>query len=147
MSVLWVPRIPVSRTPSSSGSRPRSPMGPWHGGRYTAGSAKAQLSRHMTEAREGDPRGHRADACESVRVTSNYLASGQQTPRRWLPAPRQHVAEHARRLPLRGSGIFVCALDGDHGRVGARDDRLAELEAEPAQREVGEQAPGDALGG
>src|SRR5690349_10928061 len=43
------------------------------------------------------------------------------------------------------SGFFACAFDRDHGRVGARGDGLAELEADPAQREVGEQAPGYAL--
>jgi len=39
----------------------------------------------MTEAREGDPRGHRADADESARVTSDYLAHLDQD------APRQRA--------------------------------------------------------
>lgn len=35
-------------------------------GRYSARPAEAQLSRQMPKAREGDPRSHRADACESI---------------------------------------------------------------------------------
>jgi hypothetical protein len=36
----------------------------------------------MPEAREGDPRNHRADACEPVQITSNYMADlGQHTQR------------------------------------------------------------------
>ena len=51
-------------------------------GRYSARPAKAQLSRQMPEAREGDPRNRRADACESVQITSNYMANlGQDAPR------------------------------------------------------------------
>ena len=36
----------------------------------------------MPKAREGDPRYHRADPCESVQVTSNYMASLGQDSRR-----------------------------------------------------------------
>jgi hypothetical protein len=51
-------------------------------GRYPARAAEAQPSRQVPEAREGDPRNHRADACESVQVTSNYLAHLGQDARR-----------------------------------------------------------------
>ena len=44
-------------------------------GRYPARPVEAQLSRQMPKAREGDPRKHRADACESVQVTSNYMTN------------------------------------------------------------------------
>ena len=41
-----------------------------------------QLSRQMPGARDGDPRNHRADACESVQVTSDYMADlGQDATR------------------------------------------------------------------
>src|SRR5215471_8981648 len=48
--------------------------------RYMAGSAdaEAQSSRQMPKAREGDPRNHRADACESGQVTSNYMTNLSQ---------------------------------------------------------------------
>jgi len=36
----------------------------------------------MPKARESDPRNHRADACESVQVTSNYMANLGQNARR-----------------------------------------------------------------
>jgi hypothetical protein len=52
--------------------------------RYTASSAdaEAQSSRQMPKACEGDPRNHRADACESGQVTSNYMTNlGQYTHR------------------------------------------------------------------
>ena len=65
-------RISVLRTTSSPGSIPRSPDG---AGGYLARPAEAQRSRQMSEAREGDPRNHRADACESVQVTSNHPAN------------------------------------------------------------------------
>jgi hypothetical protein len=39
----------------------------------------------MPEAREGDPRNHRADACESVQVTANYLANLGRDARRQCP--------------------------------------------------------------
>src|SRR4249920_2287305 len=51
-------------------------------GRYWARPAEAQLSRQMPKARDGDPRNHRADACESVQVTLNYIADLGQDARR-----------------------------------------------------------------
>ena len=44
-------------------------------GRCLTRPAKMQLSRQMPKAREGDPRNHRADACEPVQVTSNHMAN------------------------------------------------------------------------
>jgi inner membrane protein len=51
-------------------------------GRFPARPAEAPASRQMPEARERDPRDHRADAHESVKVTSNYTANlGQDADR------------------------------------------------------------------
>jgi len=36
----------------------------------------------MPKARDGDPRNHRANACESVQVTLNYIADLDQDARR-----------------------------------------------------------------
>jgi hypothetical protein len=58
--------------------RPFSPCAlptPLPDGRYSTRPAEAQLSRQIPKAREGDPRNHRADAYESVQVTSNYMAN------------------------------------------------------------------------
>ena len=58
--------------------RPFSPCAwpaPLLDGRYSTRSAEAKLSRQMPQARDGDPRNHRADACESVQVTSDYMAN------------------------------------------------------------------------
>jgi hypothetical protein len=77
-------RIPVFLTPSPSGSIPRSPDGPARSpdGRYSARPADAQPSRQMPEAREGDPRNHRARTFESVQVTLDYVAHLGQGTRR-----------------------------------------------------------------
>ncbi len=99
-------RIRVFRTPAPSGSIPRSPDGPATSGDrrpglepqgpvlagrlptplpdrgYSARPAEAQRSRQMSKARDGDPCNHRADACESVQVTSNYPANLGQDARR-----------------------------------------------------------------
>ena len=69
-------RFPVFRASFLAGSIPRSPDG-----RYSARPAEAQPSRQMPKAGEGDPRNHRADACESVQITSNYLAHLSQDAR------------------------------------------------------------------
>ena len=60
-------RIPVFGTPSPSGSILRSPDEP-------AASA-AQPPRQMPKAGESDSRNHDADACESVKITANYMAN------------------------------------------------------------------------
>jgi hypothetical protein len=51
------------------------PSFPLPDGGYSARPAEAQLSRQMPKARDGDPRNHRANARESVQVTSNYMAN------------------------------------------------------------------------
>ena len=58
------------RMPRSGKSSTRRPDG-----RYSARPAEAQLSREMPEARECDPRNHRAHTCETIQVTSNYVAN------------------------------------------------------------------------
>jgi inner membrane protein len=60
-------RIPVFGTPSPPGSILRAPDEP--------AASEAQPSRQMPKASEGDPRNHYADACESVKITSNYMAN------------------------------------------------------------------------
>jgi inner membrane protein len=66
-------RILVFGAPSSSSSALRSPDEP--------AASEAQPSRQMPKAGEGDPRNHCADACESVKVTSNYMANFSQDAR------------------------------------------------------------------
>ena len=78
--ILTLParRGPALRYGDGLSFRPFSPCArptPLPDGRYSARPAEAQPSRQMPKAREGDPRNHRADACESVQVTSNYMAN------------------------------------------------------------------------
>jgi len=60
-------RISVFGTPSPSGSILRSADEP--------AAAEAQPSRQMPKAGQSDPRNHGADACESVKITANYMAN------------------------------------------------------------------------
>jgi inner membrane protein len=62
-------RITVFRTPSPAGSISLAD------GRNPARPAGAQPSRQMPKAGEGDPRNHCADACESVKITTSYMAN------------------------------------------------------------------------
>jgi hypothetical protein len=71
---------------------------------------EAQLSGQIPKAREGDPRNHRADACESVQVTSNYMANLGQDAHRQRACDKGQLRTQARGFSHIGKYLYLILI-------------------------------------
>ena len=75
------------------------------------GETEPQRSRQMSQAREGDPSDHRADACEPVQVTSDNMADLGQDARRQRSCDKGHFRTQARGFLHIGECLYLTLID------------------------------------
>jgi inner membrane protein len=94
--------------PSALAVRPANFAARW---RVLGPTGGGQSSRQMPKAGEGDPCNHRADACESIQVTSNYLANLGQDAHRQRARDKRQFRVQARSFPHIGEYLYLSSID------------------------------------